>query len=178
VVRVPHVAETLFRCPREAECRDRCLQSATGTKGIRKDGTIHLGGIRAPLWLIEYVDPDTGNAYSFVTNAFHIPAKTVADRHEERWQIELFFKWIKQNLKVKTFLGTSKNEVLTQIWIALCVYLMLAYMKFTAKLGITMQQMLRLLQLNLFERRNLIVLFKPPDPQPVKSAQFTLWNNL
>lgn len=146
--------------------------------GIKKDCTIHLGNIPEPLRLIDYVDPDTGNAYSFVTNACHIPAKTVANLYKERWQIELFFEWIKQNLKVKTFLGTSKNAVLTQIWIALFVYLMLAYMKFTAKLGITMQQMLRLLQLNLFERRNLIALFKPPDPQPVMSAQLTLWKNL
>lgn len=146
--------------------------------GIQKDCTVHLGDIPKPLRLIDYVDPETGNAYSFVTNAFHIPAKTIADLYKERWQIELFFKWIKQNLKIKTFLGTSKNAVLTQIWIALCVYLMLAYMKFIAKLGITMQQMMRLLQLNLFERRNLISLFKPPDPLPVASGQLTLWKNL
>lgn len=81
-------------------------------------------------------------------------------------QIELFFKWIKQNLKVKTFLGTSENAVLTQLWIALCVYLVLAYLSFLSKIGLTMQQMLRLLQLNLFERRELNTLFEPPMIMP------------
>ena len=69
--------------------------------------------------------------------------------------VELFFKWIKQNLKIKSFIGTSKNAVLTQIWIALCVYLLLAFIKFQSKLKKSMQQILRLLQLNLFEKRDL-----------------------
>ena len=84
------------------------------------------------------------------------------------WQVELFFKWIKQNLKIKTFLGTSKNAILTQIWIALCTYPLLAYLKFSAKLAASLQQIMRLLQLNLFLRRDLLDLLsgKPPDPQP------------
>ncbi len=67
---------------------------------------------------------------------------------------------------------------MTQIWVALCVYLILAFLKFKAKLGISMQQMLRLLQLNLFERRDLLSLFKPPDKQPLECRQFLLWENL
>ena len=67
-------------------------------------------------------------------------------------------KWVKQNLKIKSFIGTSKNAVVTQIWIALCVYLMLAFIKFKSKLKKSMQQILRLFQLNLFEKRDLIVL--------------------
>ena len=98
--------------------------------------------------------------------------------YKERWQIELFFKWIKQNLRIRTFLGTSHNAVLTQIWIALCVYLLLAFLKFKAQLGVSMQQMLRLLQLNLFERRNLIGLFRPPDPQSLDCRQFLLFSKL
>ena len=74
--------------------------------------------------------------------------------------VELFFKWIKQNLKIKSFIGTSKNAVLTQVWIALCVYLLLAFIKFQSKLKKSMQQILRLLQLNLFEKRDLMALLR------------------
>ena len=70
--------------------------------------------------------------------------------------MELFFKWIKQNLKIKSFIGTSKNAVMTQIWIALCIYLLLAFIKFQSKLKKSMQQILRLLQLNLFDKRDLM----------------------
>ena len=70
-----------------------------------------------------------------------------------RWQVELFFKWSKQNLKVKSFLGASKNAVLTQVWIAMCVYLLLSDIKFLNHIQLRLQQMLRLLQLNFFERR-------------------------
>ncbi|WP_407639314.1 transposase [Geotalea uraniireducens] len=90
----------------------------------------------------------------------------IAELYKQRWQIELFFKWIKQNLKVKTFLGTSENAVQTQLWIAMCVYLLLAWLKFKSKLGLSAQQMLRLLQLNLFARRNLEHLFRPPQITP------------
>lgn len=86
----------------------------------------------------------------------------MADLYKERWQIELFFKWIKQNLKVKSFLGTSLNAVKTQFWIALCAYLVLSFLKFQSRIGVSLQRMLRILQLSLFERRNLIELFKPP----------------
>ena len=91
---------------------------------------------------------------------------------------QLFFKWIKQNLKIKTFLGTSSNAVLTQVWIALCVYLLVAYLNFKAKLGSSMQQILRVLQLNLFARRDLIELFKPPTAQHAVSPQILMWVNL
>jgi len=156
------------------------LRKRSGRKaaGITVDRCILLGNIPQPLRMVGYLDPETGKEYRFVTNAEHLDAKTIADLYKERWQIELFFKWIKQNLRIKTFLGTSQNAVLTQIWIALCVYLLLAFLKFKAKLGISLQQMLRLLQLNLFERRNLIELFKPPDPQPVDFVQFSLWAKL
>jgi hypothetical protein len=146
--------------------------------GITNDQTIRLKGVEQPLRLVAYTDPATGIDYRFVTNAHHLKAKEVTEIYKERWQIELFFKWIKQNLKIKTFLGSTSNAVLTQVWIALCVYLMLAHMKFKAKLGTSMQQMLRLLQLNLFARRDLIELFKPPSIQPAVSPQILLWENL
>jgi hypothetical protein len=146
--------------------------------GITTDQTIGLKGVEKPLRLVSYTDPETGIDYRFVTNAHHLKAKEIAEIYKKRWQIELFFKWIKQNLKIKTFLGATSNAVLTQVWIALCVYLILAYLKFKAKLGCSMQQILRLLQLNLFDRRNLIELLKPQTTQHPVSPQILLWKNL
>jgi hypothetical protein len=83
---------------------------------------------------------------------------------------QLFFKWIKQNLKIKSFIGTSKNAVMTQIWIALCVYLLLAFIKFQSKLNKSMQQILRLLQLNLFEKRDLMALLRGDPLRDNQSA--------
>jgi hypothetical protein len=127
-----------------------------------------------PLRLVGYICPETGRDYVFLTNIEHLAAQTIADLYKARWQVELFFKWLKQNLKLKGFLGTSKNAVLTQIWPALCVSLLLAYLKFVSRLDLSMQQIARLLQLNLFLRRNLLALFKN-EPPPLRSppAQWT-----
>ncbi len=149
-------------------------------KGIISDQTIMFTGnsvvkkCPTPLRRIVYRDIDTGKQYIFLTNHFKLAARTIADVYKARWQVELFFKWIKQNLKIKSFVGTSKNAVMTQIWIALCVYLLIAFIKFQSKINISMQQILRLLQLNLFEKRNLMALLRggppidryPPDNQP------------
>jgi hypothetical protein len=139
--------------------------------GITSDQTIRLTGTKAEqcpalLRRVGYRDPETGKHYVFLTNAFHLAARTIAAIYKERWQIELFFKWIKQNLKIKSFLGTSRNAVLTQIWVAMCMYLLLAYIKFMSKLGLGLQQILRLLQLNLFERRDLQRLLRGDPPVP------------
>jgi len=139
--------------------------------GITSDQTIRLTGTKAeqcPVLLrrVGYRDPETGKHYVFLTNAFHLAANTIAAIYKERWQIELFFKWIKQNLKIKSFLGTSRNAVLTQIWVAMCMYLLLAYIKLMSKLGLGLQQILRLLQLNLFERRDLQGLLRGDPPVP------------
>jgi len=125
---------------------------------------------------VDYVDPETGKHYVFLTNHFKLAATTIARLYKARWQIELFFKWIKQNLKIKSFLGTSKNAVLTQIWIALCMYLLLAYLKYQSKLTKSLQQLLRLMQLNLFEKRELIQLLtgEPPDKQITNPNQLVL----
>lgn len=146
--------------------------------GITNDQTIRLKGVEQPLRLVAFTDPETGVDYRFVTNAHHLKAGEIAEIYKERWKIELFFKWIKQNLKIKTFLGTSANAVLTQVWIALCVYLLLAYLRFKAKLGSSMQQILRVLQLNLFARRDWIELFQPPPVQPTVSPQISMWNKM
>ncbi len=140
-------------------------------QGLTSDQTIRIKGSKAndcpvPLRRIGYRDPETGKHYVFLTNNFKLAAKTIANIYKSRWQIELFFKWVKQNLKIKTFLGTSKNAVLTQIWIAMCMYLLLAYIKFCSRLSLSFQQILRLLQLNLFERRDLMCLLKGDTPVP------------
>ena len=155
-----------------------CLSRRSGRKseGIRNDQQIRINGVKAELRLVEYTDPETGREYRFLTNAHHLQASEVAALYKERWQIEQFFKWIKQNLRIKTFLGTSKNAVLTQVWIALCVYLMIAFLNFKAKLGASMQRILRVLQLNLFSRCNLEDLFKPPSRQLIDSPQLSLWD--
>ena len=134
------------------------LKKRPGRKpaGVIEDQTIFLGPAMEKYRQVVYQSPDDGRIYHFLTNAFHLPAKLVAELYKERWQIEIFFKWIKQNLKVKTFLGTSSNAVKTQRWIALCVYLLLSYIKFKARIGWTIHQMLRVLQLNLFEKMDLL----------------------
>ncbi len=139
-------------------------------KGLTSDQTIEFSGTLtakkcpAQLRRIGYRDPITGKHYIFLTNNFKLAAKTIADIYKARWDVELFFKWIKQNLKIKSFMGTSKNAVMTQIWIALCMYLLLAFIKFQSKLKKSMQQMLRLLQINLFEKRNLLALLRGDPP--------------
>lgn len=141
------------------------------SKGLTSDQTIEFTGLQTakkcpvPLRRIGYRDSETGKHYVFLTNNFKLAAKTIADIYKARWQVELFFKWIKQNLKIKSFVGTSKNAVMTQIWIALCIYLLLAFLRFQSKLTKSMQQILRLLQLNLFEKRDMMALLRG-DPPP------------
>jgi putative transposase len=150
--------------------------------GLTCDHTIEFTGQqtskKCPIKLrrIGYRDPVTGNRYVFLTNHFKLSAKTIADIYKSRWQVELFFKWIKQNLKIKSFVGTSKNAVLTQIWIAMCVYLILAFIKFQSNLKKSMQQILRLLQINLFEKRDLIAMLRgdPPVTPRLSDQQMAL----
>ncbi len=136
--------------------------------GVTSDQVIRPQGIKAArynltLRRVGYRDPQTGKHYEFLTNDFDLAASTIADVYRDRWQIELFFKWMKQNLKISSFLGTSRNAVLSQLWVALSVYLILAYLKFLSKGGWTLGQLVRLLQLNLFERQDLERLLRPPD---------------
>jgi IS4 transposase len=119
----------------------------------------------ARLRQVHYRDAATGKRDVFWMSAFHLAATTIAAIYQQRWHIALFFKAIKQNLRIKTFLGTSDNAVMTQVWVALIPYLILAFLRFQDGLNISFQQMLRLLQINLFKRRNLIGLcrLQPPD---------------
>lgn len=153
------------------------------SKEITSDQTIEFTGTQTAkkcpnrLRRIGYRDEETGKHYVFLTNNIALAAKTIADLYKARWQVELFFKWVKQNLKIKSFVGTSKNAVLTQIWIAMCAYLLLAYLKFQSKLTQSMQQILRVLQLNLFEKRSLIALLRgdPINSEPPDQHQARLF---
>lgn len=151
-------------------------------KGVRSDQTIEFTGVqtakKCPIRLrrISYRDVTTGKRYVFLTNNFKLSAKTIADIYKSRWEVELFFKWIKQNLKIKSFIGTSKNAVMTQIWIAMCVYLIVAFLKLQSKSRKSNLQILRVLQLNLFEKRDLMALVRgdPVKHQRYNPNQFSL----
>ena len=148
-------------------------------QGLTCDQIIEFTGTNAkecPIKLrrVDYQCPETGKHYFFLTNNFHLAASTIASIYKSRWEVEIFFKWIKQNLKIKSFIGTSKNAVLTQIWIAMCVHLILVYIKFCNSIQMSMRSTLRLIQLNLFERRSLLYLFTGGGPPPDKDAPFQL----
>ncbi|MCU7893330.1 MAG: IS4 family transposase [Candidatus Thiodiazotropha sp. (ex Ustalcina ferruginea)] len=170
------------RIKRNAKYRIVNRRTILSSKGLTSDQTIEFTGAitgkMCPVQLrrIGYRDPVTGKHYFFLTNNFKLVAKTITDIYKSLWQVELFFKWIKQNLKIKSFIGTSKNAVMTQIWIALCLYLLLAFLKFQSKLKKSMQQMLRLLQLNLFEKRDLMALLRgdPPRDKQININQLAL----
>lgn len=105
---------------------------------------------------VTYYDKLHDKTYEFFTNNFDLPAKTIADIYKDRWQIELFFKWIKQHLKIKTFLGTSKNAVLSQIWVAMIYYLILSYIKFQTKFKKSLLQLARMIQETLLQKISII----------------------
>ncbi len=131
----------------------------------------------APIRRVEYLDQETNKSYIFITNQKHWSAQTIADIYKSRWEIELFFKWIKQNLKIRSFLGNTFYAVATQVYVALCVYLLMAYLKFLSKSAYGVQAILRLLQINLFQRCRIDVLLHkkkadPPDPQQSFTMRF------
>lgn len=150
------------------------------SQGVTSDQVIEYTSNRSkknnlrPVRRIGFYDAQTNKHYVFITNHFDWSAKTIAAIYKQRWQVELFFKWVKQNLKIKAFIGTTDNAVMTQVMVALCVYLILAYLKFQARIGQSLQQMSRLIHLNLFARRDLIELFKPPPDREIISPQLVL----
>ena len=130
--------------------------------GVTSDWTIRIRGAKADsisvlLRRVRYIDRETGKAYEFFTNIFHLSAKEIADIYKARWDIELFFKWIKQNLKIKSFFGTSENAVRIQVWCALCVYLMVAYLKFLSKSPFSLSKLLVRIRANLMERVSVVM---------------------
>ena len=161
-------------------------RASNAKRGVTSDQTIEFtsakGRKQCPhrLRRIGYHDPETKKDYVFLTTHFDLAARTIADIYKSRWQVELFFKWIKQNLKVKSFVGTTRNAVMTQLWIALCMYLILSYIQFANRIAWSSSEILRLLQLNLFERRSLLELLGdgnagPPNPSSQLRMKF-VWS--
>ncbi len=128
------------------------------TTGLRCDQTIRLNGFYAlqnypaVLRRIGYFDIETNQKFIFLTNNFSLPALTIAQLYKCRWQIEIFFKWIKQYLRIKTFFGTSENAVKTQIWIAISVYILVAIVKKELEIELSLGEMLQILSIVLFEK--------------------------
>jgi hypothetical protein len=126
--------------------------------GIRCDQVVVLTGFYTSkdypdkLRRIKFVDPDNGKRLVFLTNQFSFPAETVAALYKCRWQVELFFKWIKQHLRIKAFYGTSENAVKTQIWIAISVYVLVAIIKKQMKLDLSLYKILQIFSITLFEK--------------------------
>ncbi len=129
------------------------VTSAAGASGVKCDQTIVLTGVNAkddypqPLRRVKYHDSTTGKTFNFLTNNFAIPAQTVADLYRHRWQVELFFKWIKQHLRIKSFFGTTENAVKSQIWIAISVYVLVAIIKKRLRLETELYTILQILSL-------------------------------
>ena len=122
----------LIRAKSNTQYRRRYSHPKDTSTGVICDQTIVLTGSKTSvdypraLRRVKYYDTATEKTFNFLTNNFTIPARTVADLYKQRWQVELFFKWIKQHLRIKSFYGTSENAVKTQIWIAVTVYVLVA----------------------------------------------------
>jgi hypothetical protein len=110
---------------------------------------------------VKIFDAETGKRLTFITNQFMLPAITIADLYRCRWQVELFFKWIKQHLRIKAFYGTSENAVKTQIWIAISVYVLVAIMKKQLKIDLSLYNILQILSVTLFEKIPISQAFSP-----------------
>ena len=136
---------------------------------MRCDQTVVLTGEKGakhypqPLRRIEYTDADTGKTFNFLANHLAVAAPTVAQLYRYRWQVELFFKWIKQHLRIKSFFGTSENAVKTQIWIAVTVYVLVAVLRKRLGLSAELYTILQVLSLTLFEKMPIFKLFSDTD---------------
>src|SRR4051812_44701357 len=132
------------------------------TTGLRSDQTIVLDGPRTStlypdrLRRVGYRDVETGKRFVFLTNNFNLPALTIANIYKCRWQVELFFRWIKQHLRIKSFYGTSPNAVKTQVWIAICVYVLVAIIRKELKVEHSLHEILQILSVSLFEKTPII----------------------
>jgi hypothetical protein len=133
-------------------------------------------GFESPLRRIMFKDPESGKTLVFLTNNFALPALTITKLYRLRWQIELFFKWIKQHLRIKAFFGTSENAVKTQIWIAVSVYVLVAIVKKRLKLSASLYEILQILSLTMFERIPLHQLLTLSEPDPTMSVAVSQLN--
>jgi hypothetical protein len=160
------------RAKSNLQCHRQYSHPVDKSTGLICDQTVLLTGFYSrkgfptPLRRIRFKDPTSGKTLVFLTNQFALPALTITHLYRLRWQIELFFKWIKQHLRIKTFFGTSENAVKTQIWIAISTYVLVAIMKKRLSLSASLYEILQILSLTMFEQT--------PLPQLLTFAQPTL----
>src|ERR1700748_1662023 len=160
----------ITRAKRNLDARRLYSAPVNRDTGLICDQTIALNGFYAAkhypghLRRIRYRDPESGKTLVFLTNQFALPALTICALYRCRWQVELFFKWIKQHLRIKRFYGTSENAVRTQIWIAISVYVLVAIIKKQLRLDVTLHTLLQILSLTLFEKLPLQQAFVSIDP--------------
>jgi len=155
-----HEAGSFFvtRAKSNTQAQRRYSHPVDRSTGLICDQTIALTGFysrqdfETPLRRIKFNDPKTGKRLVFLTNNFALPAITITELYRCRWQVELFFKWIKQHLRIKVFFGTSENAVKTQVWIAVSVYLLVAIVKKRLQISASLYEMLQILSLTMFER--------------------------
>jgi len=154
-------------------------------RGILADQTIALSQYRSHrdypshLRRIRFRDPETGKNLVFLTNQFTLPASTICALYKSRWQVELFFKWIKQHLRIKVFFGTSENAVKTQIWIAVSIYLLVAIVKKRLNLPGSLYTLLQVLSVTLFEKMPISQALQHTDytiPNPIQPRQLILFD--
>jgi len=159
------------RAKRNLKVQRRYSRPVDKTTGLRSDQTIVLTGINTsrdypePLRRISYYDADTKKHLVFLTNNFILPALTIASLYKARWRVELFFKWIKQHLRIKAFYGTSENAVKTQVWIAVCVYVLIAILKKRLQTERSLYTILQILSLSQLEKEPLYNLLSQQNYQ-------------
>lgn len=153
-----HMSWFVIRARSDMKTRRIYSRNVDKGTGLKYDQTVKLTGFYPLKYYpeqirkIKYIDPDTQKCFVFLTNNFTLPAYTVTQIYKSRWQVELFFKWIKQHLRIKAFYGTSENAVKTQIWIAVSVYVLVAIMKKLLKIDLSLYTILQILSVSIFDK--------------------------
>ena len=180
-----NLAYFVIRAKRNMDHARRSYRHVDRSTGLRSDQTIVLQGVKTSLQYpvllrrISYHDADTDKRFVFLTNNFQLPALTIPKLYKCRWQVELFFKWIKQNLRIKAFYGTSPNAVRTQVWISISVYVLVAILKKELKLNRSLSEILQILSITLFEKSELFTVLNAFGEQEEKTPshkQLTLFD--
>jgi Transposase DDE domain len=180
-----HSAYFVTRAKRNLDFTRRAYRKVDKSTGLRSDQTIGLAGVKSsqlhpePLRRVAYYDADNDRRFVFLTNNFALPALTIPALYKSRWQIELFFKWIKQHLRIKAFFGTNPNAVKTQVWTAISVYVLVAIIKRELKIERSLYEILQILSLNLFEKTPIfqaLTLEKTQTPEVTGPNQLTLFD--
>jgi Domain of unknown function (DUF4372)/Transposase DDE domain len=179
-----HEAGSFFvtRAKSNLKAQRRYSHPVDRSSGLICDQTVALTvfysrkGFEAPLRRIRFRDPESGKRLVFLTNNFALPALTITQLYRMRWQVELFFKWVKQHLRIKAFFGTSENAVKSQIWIAVSVYVLVAIVRKRLNLSASLYEILQILSLTMFERTPLDQLLSLPAPAQISVASFNQLN--